>query len=187
MAETPQEVEINIVMGAQLRSIVRSALLHIRNKIKTMPYVDGEGKERVEGIIDAELVNWPLSTTGAPDRLPEWLYNRFKQSIDPDWEHANQEYWHWQAAATRRAVGRGGYRAGGSGQQPESERFRMAVLEGIGSIQQRHQLVGDLLQKYKTADQPLVSVEQIFDILCGTAAPDQFESALQVLPTGVKK
>lgn len=180
MAETPKEVEINVVMGAQLRAIVRSALLHVRNKLTEMDVVPEP--EDLTDLIDAELAKWPMSTIGEADHLAEWLEGRFGRAKEG--AEYSEGYWEYQAASVRRAVGRGRYRPA---EKPESERVRAMVLEGIGQIQQRHQAIGDLLQEYKNNGQPVVSVEQIFNILTGVANADQYTSALQVLPEGVER
>lgn len=113
MAETPETVEVNVVMGAQLRAIVRSALLHVRKKVDEVTQ-DGMTLQA----IDDELVKWPLSVAGEPeDTLAQWLFKRFghyrPEFADEVWGHLNEEnkaYWEHEADAVRRAVGRGGFK-----------------------------------------------------------------------------
>lgn len=184
MAETPQEVEINVVMGTQLRAIVRSALLHVKNKYAKLKPDTVEDylalPMQIEEIIDAELAAWPMSTTDEEDHLPAFLEERFTK----EGTEYSEGYWEFQAASVRRAVGKGRLRPY---EKPESERVRQLAMQGMGQIRGRHQDVAELLQKYKEAGQPVVSVEQVFHILTGAANADQYESALQVLPTGVDK
>lgn len=110
--EEPQTVEVNVVMGAQLRAVVRSALIHVRNKLNDLEMEDSR-KLQVRDLIDRELVEWPLGGE-ADDTLAQWLYNRFSMARNHDaWEELEenqQQYWEHEAAAVRRAVGRGGFR-----------------------------------------------------------------------------
>lgn len=114
MAETPQQVEVNVVMGAQLRAVVRSALLHVRKQLDevTKDWMTLE-------VIDKELEKWPLSMEGDNvDTLPQWLFYRYDHSAKKGdggtgWNHLPQEdkqFWEHEAAAVRRAVGRGGFK-----------------------------------------------------------------------------
>lgn len=123
MAETPTEVEVNVVMGAQTRAIVRSALLHVRNNVRKWApgsVIPGSLEAGVVGLIDEELEKWPLGGE-ADDTLAQWLYNRFgklMERLDPtetakDWPQLPEDgmsWWEHEAAAVRRAVGRGGYK-----------------------------------------------------------------------------
>ena len=109
------EVEVNVVMGAQLRAIVRSALLHVRNRVDEVTNDRWSLDE-----IDAELEKWPLSAD-PEDTLPQWLLNRFGKFMEPldvdetadEWEtlsESSKKWWEHEANAVRRAVGRGGFK-----------------------------------------------------------------------------
>lgn len=124
MVQTPETVEVNVVMGAQLRAIVRSALIHVKNAINDGMAESGlMGERRVTKIIDEELTKWPATVGPEPeDTLPQWLYWRFGRHMESvvgpenvkEWSQLSEEdvkYWHHEAAAVRRAVGRGGYKS----------------------------------------------------------------------------
>jgi hypothetical protein len=114
------EVEVNVVMGAQTRAIVRSALLHVRKAVHDRSDIEDESQAVMLDLIDAELVQWPLSVAGEPeDTLPAWLWNRFaygmgkvRESRDGWTAQPEDEklFWEHEAAAVRRAVGRGGFK-----------------------------------------------------------------------------
>lgn len=58
----------------------------------------------------------PVAASG-PDTLPQWLYQRFARDLNVQWDDLaddNQSYWAHEAAAVRRAVARGGFKADGS-------------------------------------------------------------------------
>lgn len=73
-----------------------------------------EHLEAIERLSSAYRVSVAEST---PDTLPQWLHWRFGKhgqrwdALDAD----DQAYWEHQAAAVRRAVGRGGFKPGGQG------------------------------------------------------------------------
>jgi len=150
----------------------------VRNKVdQNCAHVD-----HVLEVIDKELTQWPLSTVGDGDWLPEWLYERFKADFPYNWDElTNDDRAHWvrEAAAVRRAVGRA--KVG-----PTDEEIpKVKVIDTEMAF--RHQAIADLLHKYYQAGQPMVSVRQMQDVLCGRSVPEHYESALQVLPTGVDK
>lgn len=138
MAETPETVEVNVVMGAQTRAIVRSALIHVKNQI-TEKLLDDAPTLAIQEI-DAELSKWPLAIEpDQPDTLPQWLYNRFGRymtdgiSPTPSWEDLEmdtQVYWVHQAAAVRRAVGRGGFKTA------HRDRMNMVLSTPINDLHQ---------------------------------------------------
>jgi hypothetical protein len=140
-------------------------------------------KADVQHVIDKELVKWPMSTVGDDDWLPKWIYDRFaKHELGFDWDKltdGDRKYYEHEAAAVRRAVGRA--KVGATGDPIPDVR----VIDN--EMASRHQTVCSLLDQYRQSTNPLVSVNQIFDIMCGRATPDQYDSALQALPTGVDK
>jgi hypothetical protein len=175
MPETPETVEVNVVMGAQLRAIVRSALLHVRNKIKDSDNGYGSllDKEETIELIDEELEKWPLGGGEADqpeDTLAQWLWKRYRRDVTGParWDEIPQEdkqFWEHEAAAVRRAVGRGGFKT---------------PLEI--STRERHLLLADILQKYHSAGNMMVSIQQVMDLLTGRAAKEEYSSPLQVRP-----
>jgi hypothetical protein len=60
------------------------------------------------------------NSQSSPDTLPEWLYQRFAKYRDvPPWSHLAdnlRSYWQHEANAVRRAVARGGFKNGESGE-----------------------------------------------------------------------
>jgi hypothetical protein len=260
MAETPETIEVNVVMGAQLRAIVRSALIHVRNKYNELrPSTVNDYfalPMQIEQILKDELAKWPLSAAEQPDTLAQWLHKRFGNTDDPaqwggwdDLSMATREYWEHEAAAVRRAVGRGGFKTSpneveishpigdlheahaNSGGEIKSyrqlelkysetlgEAIRIAVgaasmtwtnMQGAGVFKsevaldiatqlehhfvylmklanaemgERHQALGKLLDKYRETGAPLISIQQAYNILCGQAKPEEYNSALQELP-----
>jgi hypothetical protein len=183
VAETPQTVEVNVVMGAQTRAIVRSALTHVRNALKDREFITPLG---AVAAIDEELAKWPLGGE-AEDTLAQWLFQRFalygrglpQSDAQKTWEEFSDDeraFWEHEAAAVRRAVGRGGFKTDGS---PRPE-----VVVADPQIQQRHQTLHDHLHKYWTSGIPMVAVSQVRDILTGRAMPEEYGSALQVRPFG---
>ena len=118
MVETPSTVEVNVVMGAQLRAIVRSALIHVRNAVKDSTQIEDASQDDVLDTIDLELEKWPLSLEGDnDDTLPQWLFKRFghyrPEFADEVWDRLtddNKAFWQHEADAVRRAVGRGGFK-----------------------------------------------------------------------------
>ena len=119
MVEAPKEINVNVVMGPQLRAIVRSALMHVRNQFNDDSIAgSGEIRERVRRTIDTELAKWPLETE-PEDTLAQWLFRRFNsprvQPYATDWgklDEADKSWWEHEADAVRRAVGRGGFKDG---------------------------------------------------------------------------
>lgn len=118
--KTPETVEVNVVMGAQLRAIVRSALLHVKNKLREemngAQGFDAFNKADIEHVVDEELEKWPLSAE-PKDTLPEWLFHRFGRTLErpspgtwDELEEVDKEFWKHEADAVRRAVGRGGFK-----------------------------------------------------------------------------
>lgn len=258
MAETPETVEVNVVMGAQLRAIVRSALIHVRQLVDKNTSNVGQAL----AVIDAELSRWPLGAD-PEDTLPQWLYWRFGRYVDhgdvPEWNdlnEADQTFWRHEADAVRRAVGRGGFKSakkrlnlllsapinelhqkdaesGGNVQslrplglknaESLGEAIRIAVgaastcwtnmmgagvfkseealdisvqLEhyvhdrirlGLGQIQERHQAVADLMQKYIDSGQPMVNAVQVGNLLTGRTRPEEYASALTPQPEHTKR
>ena len=259
-SKTPDTIEVNVVMGAQLRAIVRSALLHVRQKVDKVASSVGD----VIPIIDAELSRWPLGAD-PEDTLPQWLFWRFAYGLGKveeskrTWEDQPEDekaFWQHEADAVRRAVGRGGFKSAkkGSGfvlstpinelhqKDAESggevqslrplglknaemlgEAIRIAVgaastcwtnmmgagvfkseealdisvqLEhyvndrirlGLGQIQERHQAVADLMQKYIDSGQPMVNAVQIGNLLTGRTRPEEYASALTPQPEHTKR
>jgi hypothetical protein len=116
MAEIPETIEVNVVMGAQLRAIVRSALIHVRNKLGEVPMMPS-ALFTARAVIDEELEKWPLSADPA-DTLAQWLLYRFAsvqtgERFTPNWNELSESertHWEHEAAAVRRAVGRGGFK-----------------------------------------------------------------------------
>lgn len=148
MAETPETVEVNVVMGAQLRAIVRSALIHVRNKATDGQESSGEHRVLlgdVVKLIDEELVKWPLSVE-PEDTLAEWLHKRFGPAHAPsderNWEHMAEEdrlYWEHEADAVRRAVGRGGLKT-----SPDE----VEISTPIGDLHQAHANSDNMVKGY---------------------------------------
>lgn len=253
-ASTPETVEVNVVMGAQTRAIVRSALIHVRNYIKDSGIKSPAVRADVLDTIDLELSKWPLGGE-AEDTLDQWLFKRFGRGVD--WDVIAEEdkaYWEHEAAAVRRAVGRGGFKTSPeeveittpvselqhahatSGDEIKGyvqldlknaeslgEAIRIAVgaasmtwtnmsgagtfrsevaldiatqLEhhvqffiklAMGQVGQRHQALVERLQAYRNAGHPTVSIQQVYQLITGTATPEEYESALQVRPMSAQE
>lgn len=147
MAETPKTVEVNVVMGAQLRAIVRSALLQLRDEIRSQDFRDYAVREDVIDTIDAALEKWPLSAD-PEDTLAQWLHARFAsvatgERIHPYWSELNEhdrQWWEKEAAAVRRAVGRGGFKT-----SPDE----VEISTPIGDLHQAHQNSGNMVKGYR--------------------------------------
>lgn len=149
----PTTVEVNVVMGAQTRAIVRSALLHVRNKMRDRTDIEDESQERIISEIDAELVKWPLGGE-AEDTLDHWLYNRFgrlMERLDPtevakNWEQLEEDgklYWSHEAAAVRRAVGRGGFKT-----SPDE----IDINHPISELHEANARSGNMVKGYRQLD-----------------------------------
>lgn len=147
MAETPETVEVNVVMGAQTRAIVRSALLHVRNKVLDDGQLLVISREIIKRHIDEELEKWPLGGE-ADDTLAQWLYNRFgpRQTRRPEWERTAEEdkaYWEHEAAAVRRAVGRGGFKTSPS---------EVDINHPISELHEANARSGNMVKGYRQLD-----------------------------------
>lgn len=145
MAETPETVEVNVVMGAQTRAIVRSALLHVRNEIKQVTRLDAQSREYVLANIDAELAKWPLGGE-AEDTLAAWLFNRYKAGRSTDYKldsEEEQQYWEHEAAAVRRAVGRGGFKTSPS---------EVDINHPISELHEVNARSGNMVKGYRQLD-----------------------------------
>lgn len=112
----PPQPVVELDPNRTMRAIVASALIHVRNKIKTASNIENESQAVVVELINNEIDNWPLDDPlYGHDTLPQWLHNRFvtQQGVQgPAWDglhESERKYWTYQAAAVRRAVGRGGF------------------------------------------------------------------------------
>jgi len=145
-----ETVEVNVVMGAQLRAIVRSALINVKKRIND--YAENTGDALAA--VDDEMTKWPLSMEGDnDDTLPQWLYNRFgklMERLDPtevakDWdrlEEADRLYWEHEAAAVRRAVGRGGFKT-----SPEQHE-----INPVNELNEANRKSGNMVKGYMQLD-----------------------------------
>lgn len=142
MVETPKTVEVNVVMGAQLRAIVRSALIHVKNKVRET-LAEDMAVPTVDDIIDQELEKWPLSAE-PQDTLAEWLFKRFNEY--GNWNRLypmDKLFWEHEAAAVRRAVGRGGFKT-----SPEE----VEISHPIGDLHEAHANSGGEVKGYRQLD-----------------------------------
>jgi len=144
MAETPKTVEVNVVMGAQLRAIVRSALIHTLNVLRE----EMEGhiglptltKADIEHVVEKELEKWPLSAD-PEDTLADWLDWRYGRYMEPGEAGEDfKKFWEHEANAVRRAVGRGGFKTS----PDETE-----ISTPIGDLHQAHENSGGMVKGYR--------------------------------------
>lgn len=80
---------------------------------------------------------------GAPDTLPEWLYQRWgSKRGEPAWSELDQDdrsYWEREATAIRRAVARNGFRTPAPSavvSQPDEE-ARVPTLHGAAELEEK--------------------------------------------------
>jgi hypothetical protein len=149
----PESVEVNVVMGAQLRAIVRSALIHVRNRLKDVPVLEST-KQACILLVDEELAKWPLGGEAEkPDTLAQWLFKRFGQKLPDDlepyafnWEglhEVDRVWWEHEADAVRRAVGRGGFKT-----SPDE----VEISTPISDLHQAHANSGNMVKGYRQLD-----------------------------------
>lgn len=117
MAETPNQIQLDVTFGPSLRAVVVSALVHVRNKMDHSE--EALTEYSAAAIVTEEISKW--TPVHPEDTLPQWLFHRYQgDGVGPaskEWANKwtdlppeDKAYWEHEAAAVRRAVGRGGFK-----------------------------------------------------------------------------